>query len=281
MTKVWLVTGSGSGLGYSIAEAVLASGDNIVAGARRPEQLASLVERYPGRITPVKHDVRHEAAAQSAAEAALSQYGRLDVLVNNAGYGHFAPFEQITSEEFRDIVETCFFGVVFTTRAALPVMRRQRSGHIFQISSVGGRMTMPGNSPYHAAKWAVGGFSDSLAAEVETFGVKVCTLEPGGIRTNWANRAGENTPRLFPEYEESVGTVYRLLESVRGQPEGDPKKIADLIVRLSNMEQIPRRLILGRDAENRVRSLEELRTAEAGRYRAMTLSTVAEEALNS
>jgi NAD(P)-dependent dehydrogenase (short-subunit alcohol dehydrogenase family) len=207
-------------------------------------------------------------------QTAVNKYGRLDVLVNNAGYGYFAPFEQMTSEQFRDVVETCLFGVVYTTRAALPVMRRQKSGHIFQVSSVGGRMAIPGNSPYHAAKWAVGGFSDSLAAEVAPFGVKVCTLEPGGIRTNWAQRAGENSPELMPEYQESVGAIYQLLAAVRGNSEGDPQKIAAVILKLANTRDVPLRLILGKDAETRVKNAESARGIEAAKYRELTLSTV-------
>ncbi len=274
MAKVWLITGSGNGLGRDIAEAALAAGDQVVAGARRTNELNALVEQYGERITPVTLDVREEEAAKAAVQTALDKYGRLDVLVNNAGYGYFAPFEQMTSDQFRDVVETCLFGVVYTTRATLPVMRRQRSGHIFQVSSVGGRMAMPGNSPYHAAKWAVGGFSDSLAAEAAPFGVKVCTLEPGGIRTNWAQRAGENSPQVLPEYDESVGTIYRLLAAVRGNAEGDPKRIADLIVKLAKQEDIPRRLILGKDAESRVKNVESARAQEAEKYRELTLSTV-------
>jgi NAD(P)-dependent dehydrogenase (short-subunit alcohol dehydrogenase family) len=274
MAKVWLITGSGNGLGRDIAEAALAAGDSVVAGARRLEELGSLVEKYGQRITPVTLDVREEAAAKAAVQTAVEKYGRLDVLVNNAGYGFMAPFEQITSEQFRDVVETCLFGVVYTTHAAIPVMRQQRSGHIFQISSIGGRIAFPGNSPYHAAKWAVGGFSDSVAAEVALFGVKVCTLEPGGIRTNWAQRAGENSPELLPDYEESVGAIYKLLASVRGKAEGDPKRIAALIVDLANTEDVPRRLILGKDAEVRVQLVEAARAEEAAKYRELTLSTV-------
>ena len=274
MAKIWLITGSGNGLGRDIAEAALVAGDSVVAGARRLEELNSLVEQYGERVTPVKLDVREEEAAKAAVQAASDKYGRLDVLVNNAGYGYFAPFEQMTSEQFRDVVETCLFGVVYTTHAALPVMRKQKSGYIFQVSSVGGRMAMPGNSPYHAAKWAVGGFSDSVAAEVAPFGVKVCTLEPGGIRTNWAQRAGENSPEVMPEYEESVGAIYRLLASVRGNAEGDPKKIADVIVKLANTQDVPKRLILGKDAEARVKNVESARSEEAAKYRELTLSTV-------
>jgi NAD(P)-dependent dehydrogenase (short-subunit alcohol dehydrogenase family) len=274
MAKVWLITGSGNGLGRDIAEAALDAGDSVVAGTRRLEELNSLVERYGERITPVKLDVRDEEAAKAAVQAALDTYGRLDVLVNNAGYGHLAPFEQTSAEDFRDVIETCLFGVVYTTRAAVPVMRKQRSGHIFQVSSVGGRMAMPGNSPYHAAKWAVGGFSDSLAGEVAAFGVKVCTLEPGGIRTNWANRAGENSPELLPDYEPSIGVIYKLLEAVRGNSEGDPKKIAEVVVKLANSEDVPKRLILGVDAETRVKHVEEARAEEAAKFREVTLSTV-------
>ncbi len=226
MAKVWLITGSGNGLGLDIAKAALAAGDRVAAGARRLEELSPLVEQYGERITPVKLDVREEEAAKAAVQTALDKYGRLDVLVNNAGYGYFAPFEQMTSEQFRDVVETCLFGVVYTTHAALPIMRKQRSGHIFQVSSVGGRIAMPGNSPYHAAKWAVGGFSDSLAGEVAPFGVKVCTLEPGGIRTNWAQRAGENSPKVMPSMKSRLvaSTSYwpRFVEKQRAIPKKLP-----------------------------------------------------------
>jgi NADP-dependent 3-hydroxy acid dehydrogenase YdfG len=156
MSKVWLVTGSGNGLGRDIAEAALAAGDSVVAGARRTEELAPLVARYGERLKPVKLEVRDEGAAKAAVQLAVDTFGRLDVLVNNAGYGQFAPFEQMSAEDFQAIVDTCFYGVVYTTRAAVPVMRKQKSGHIFQVSSVGGRHAVPGNTPYHAAKrWAV------------------------------------------------------------------------------------------------------------------------------
>jgi NAD(P)-dependent dehydrogenase (short-subunit alcohol dehydrogenase family) len=156
----------------------------------------------------------------------------------------------------------------------LPVMRKQKSGHIFQVSSIGGRMAMPGNSPYHAAKWAVGGFSDSIAAEVAAFGVKVCSLEPGGIRTNWARRAGENPPELLPEYEESIGALRRRLTAALENAEGDPKKIAAVIVKLANSDAVPKRLVLGKEAEFWVKSAETARAEEAAEYRDLTLSTV-------
>src|ERR1700675_3341127 len=275
--KTWLITGSGNGLGRNIAEAALEAGDNVVAGARRMEELASLVAQYGERVKPVKLEVREEIAAKAAVQLAIETFGRLDVLVNNAGYGKIAPFEQISAEEFQGIVDTCLYGVVYTTRAAIPVMRKKKSGHIFQVSSVGGRIAYGGNTPYHAAKWAVGGFSDALAMEVAPFGVKVCTLEPGGIRTNWARRAGQKAPDLLPDYEASVGSMLTLLRSLEGRSEGDPRKIADLIVQLANSDDVPVRLILGVDAEKRVQQAEAAGASEAQKWGRLTSSTVFED----
>src|ERR1700692_4030958 len=221
MAKVWLITGSGNGLGRNIAEAALAAGDTVVAGARRTEELKPLVAQYGRRGKPVTLEVRDEAAAKAAVQLAVDTFGRLDVLVNNAGYGQIAPFEQISAEDFQAIVGTCFYGVVYTTRAAIPIMRRQKSGHIFQVSSVGGRLAVAGNTPYHAAKWAVGALRDALAREVAPFGVKICSLEPGGIRTNWARRARQQAPELLPEYEASVGATLKVLQTHEVLSEGD------------------------------------------------------------
>ena len=277
MSKVWLITGSANGLGRDIAEAALAAGHSVVAGARRTEELAPLVAQYGERVKSVGLEVRDEAAAKAAVQLAVDSFGRLDVLVNNAGYGQIAPFEQMSAEDFQAVVDTCFYGVVYTTRAAVPVMRKQKSGHIFQVSSVGGRLAVPGNTPYHAAKWAVGGFSDSLALEVAPFGIKVCTLEPGGIRTNWARRAGQNSPQLLPEYENSVGTNLNVLRGLEGRSEGDPRKIAGVILKLANSDEVPVRLILGVDAEQLVQQAEAARASEAEKFRHLTVSTVFED----
>src|ERR1700684_559510 len=277
MSKVWLITGSGNGLGMDIAEAALAAGDSVVAGARRTEELGPLVAEYGERGKAGRLEVRDEAAAKAAVQLAVDSFGRLDVLVNNAGYGQIAPFEQMSAEDFQAVMDTCFYGVVYTTRAAIPLMRKQKSGHIFQVSSVGGRLGVPGNTPYHAAKWAVGGFSDSLAMEVAPFGVKICTLEPGGIRTNWARRAVQNAPDLLPEYEATVGSFLGILRGLEGRAEGDPRKIADVIVQLANSDEVPVRLILGVDAEKRVMQAEAARAAEAEKWRDLTVSTVFED----
>jgi NAD(P)-dependent dehydrogenase (short-subunit alcohol dehydrogenase family) len=277
MSKVWLVTGSGSGLGRDIAEAALAGGDRLIAAARRPEQLKDLAEKYGGSVRTAALGVTNEAAAQAAVQLAVDTFGRLDVLVNNAGYGQFAPFEQMTASDFKAVVDTCFYGVVYTTRAAVPVMRRQKSGWILQVSSIGGRITVPCNTPYHAAKWAVGGFSESLAAEVAPFGVKVCTLEPGGIRTNWGQRARQDAPDLLPDYQTSIGPVFEALKRIAGKEESDPRKIAHAILKLVAGDTAPRRLVLGVDAANRLKQWEGARAKEAEEWRWMTESTVSDE----
>src|ERR1700692_3312219 len=245
MSKVWFVTGSASGLGRSIAEAVLTSGDHLVATARYPRRLADLAQKYGNQIRTAPLDVADEGAAHAAVQVAVDTFGRLDVVVNNAGYGDVAPFEQLSSDRFKAVIDTNFYGVVYVTRAALPIMRKQKSGCILQISSVGGRLTLPGNTPYHAAKWAVGGFTESLAQEVAPFGVKVCALEPGGMRTNWGARGNKDTPDLLPEYEPSVGAVATALASYWGNEMSDPAKVAQLILRLADSEHLPAHLLLG------------------------------------
>src|SRR5262244_1127292 len=226
MSKVWLVTGSASGLGRNIAEAVLASGARLVATARDPRRLQDLLDKYGDQVRATQLDVSDETAAEIAVQMAVEAFGRLDVLVNNAGYGDVAPFEQLSSERFKAVIDTNFYGVVNLTRAALPIMRKQKSGCILQISSVGGRLALPGSTAYHAAKWAVGGFTEALAQEVSPFGVKVCALEPGGMRTNWGTRAIKDTPELLPDYEPSVGAIVKALHALWGNENSDPAKAA-------------------------------------------------------
>lgn len=273
MSKIWLVTGSASGLGRHIAEAVLAAGDRLVATARDPGRLRALEEKYGGQIRTVALDVVDEAAAAAAVQLAVDAFGRLDVVVNNAGYGDTAPFEQVSSARFKALIETNFFGVVNVTRAALPVMRRQKSGCILQISSVGGRLASPGNSGYHAAKWAVGGFTESLAQEVAPFGVKVCALEPGGMRTNWGVRANKETPVLLPEYEPSVGAFIKAVASVWGNENSDPAKVAQVILQLADMDKLPAHLLIGSDAVQFAAQAEATRATEAERWRKLSVST--------
>ena len=273
MSKVWLVTGSASGLGRNIAEAVLASGDRLVATARDPRRLAELVEKYGDQVRTAPLDVADEEAAYAAVQVAVDAFGRLDVVVNNAGYGDIAPFEQMSSKRFKAVVDTNFYGVVNVTRAALPIMRKQKSGYILQISSVGGRLALPGSAAYHAAKWAVGGFTEALAQEVAPFGVKVCALEPGGMRTNWGARANKDIPDLLPDYEPSVGAVIESLKTLWGRENSDPAKVAQVVLRLAASDRLPAHLLLGSDAVQYAGQAEAARAADADRWREMSVST--------
>src|SRR5712691_11039493 len=273
MSKVWLVTGSASGLGRNIAEAVLASGDRLVATARDPRRLEDLAGKYGDQLRAAPLDVADESAAYAAVQAAVDAFGRLDVVVNNAGYGDVAPFEQLSSERFKAVMDTNFYGVVNVTRAALPVMRKQKTGCILQISSVGGRLALPGSTPYHAAKWAVGGFTESLAQEVAPFGVKVCALEPGGMRTNWGARANQDTPELLQDDEPSVGAVMQALASYWGHEVSDPVKVAQVILRLADRDWLPAHLLIGSDAVEFSGQAEATRAAEAERWREFSVST--------
>jgi NAD(P)-dependent dehydrogenase (short-subunit alcohol dehydrogenase family) len=260
-------------LGRHIAEAVLASGDRLVATARDPRRLEDLVKKYGEQIRAVPLDVTDEQAACAAVQAAVESFGRLDVLVNNAGYGDIAPFEQLSPERFKALIDTNFYGVVYTTRAALPIMRKQKSGCILQISSVGGRLALPGSTGYHAAKWAVGGLTEALAQETAPFGVKVCALEPGGMRTNWGTRAFEGTPELLPDYEPSVGAVVKQLAPLWGNENSDPVKVAEVVIRLAASDNLPAHLLIGSDAIQFATQAETARAADAERWRELSVST--------
>jgi NAD(P)-dependent dehydrogenase (short-subunit alcohol dehydrogenase family) len=272
MSKVWLITGSGSGLGRNIAEAALNAGDQVVATARNVRQLDELVAQYGANVRAVELDVTNESQGLAAVDAAVDAFGRLDVLVNNAGYGDTRPFEQVPSNEFRQLVETCFFGAVNLTRAALPVMRRQRSGHIIQISSLGGRTAFPGNAAYFASKWAVGGFTEGLALETAPFGVKVTALEPGGMRTNWGKRANADRPAWLPDYEPSVGASVKQLEGYWGNESGDPIRVAEVVLKITDTETLPPHILLGSDAFQFARQAEQARAADADRWQAVSVS---------
>ncbi|HEX7816289.1 SDR family NAD(P)-dependent oxidoreductase [Dyella sp.] len=273
MSKTWLITGSARGLGRFIVEAALAAGDNVLATARDPGRLDDLKAVHGDRLASFMLDVTDMMAAQAAVEAAVAAFGRLDVLVNNAGFGHLAPFEQASEVDFRSQIDTNFYGVVNLSRAALPVMRRQRAGHIIQLSSVGGRMGTPGMSAYQAAKWAVGGFTEVLAKETAGFGVKVVAVEPGGMRTDWGYNARGNAPELLPEYQASVGAIQQLLQHYVGHEIGDPAKVAQVIVDLTRRESVPTHLLLGSDAQHVFNQADAVRRQEAEAWADVTRST--------
>lgn len=272
-SKVWLVTGSSRGLGRSIASAAAASGARVIATARRPKDLDGLVGKYPGRVRAVALDVTDPQAARTAVEATLTAFGRLDVVVNNAGYANSAPIEEMADDDFRAQVEANLYGVVNVTRAALPVMRNQRSGAFVQVSSIGGRVGgTPGMGAYQTAKFAVEGFSEVPASEVGSLGIKVIIVEPGGFRTEWQ---GSSMVRhaVGPDYEETVGRINQFREVSQGTQPGDPDRAGAAIVEVVAQDDPPRRLPLGSDALASALAAGAARDAEAKKWARVSRST--------
>jgi NAD(P)-dependent dehydrogenase (short-subunit alcohol dehydrogenase family) len=243
-----LITGSSRGLGRALTTAVLDRGDQVVATARTPDQLIDLVDRYGDLVRTCRLDVTNADAAREAVDVALAAFGRIDVVVNNAGYADSAPFEEVSDDDFRAQVEANFFGVVNVTRAVLPVMHRQRAGHVVQISSIGGRVGgSPGIAAYQAAKFAVAGFSEALAAEVAPLGIKVTIVEPGAFRTDWAG-SSMAIAHVGPDYEATVGAINQRRAGFDRVAPGDPARAAQAIIEVVGVEDPPRRLPLGSDA---------------------------------
>jgi NAD(P)-dependent dehydrogenase (short-subunit alcohol dehydrogenase family) len=272
MAQVWLITGSARGLGRAIAEAVLAAGDKLIATARNPQQLSDLVERYGDHVRAVALDVTDEGAAMAAVQLAVDVFGRLDVLVNNAGYGNLAAIEDTTIQDFRAQLETNLFGVVNLTKTAIPVMRRQGAGRILQFSSVGGRVGPIGRGAYAAAKWGVEGFSEVLAKEVGPLGIKVTIIEPGGFRTDFAG-SSQTILADNPAYASTVGAAARFQREFDGAQPGDPKKAAAAVLHIARLDQPPMRLLLGRDAVRAAAEADRTRAEVDRKWRSLSEST--------
>jgi NAD(P)-dependent dehydrogenase (short-subunit alcohol dehydrogenase family) len=278
MPKVFFLTGATRGLGRQVAEATLAAGHELVATARNPDRLADLADRYGRRVLPVALDVADPDAAAAAAAAGVEAFGRLDVVVNNAGYANLASVEDITLADFRAQVDTNLFGVVNVTKAALPVLREQGGGHIIQVSSIGGRLATPGLSAYQASKWAVGGFSEVLAREVGPLGIKVTVLEPGGMQTDWAG-SSMRVPPISEPYQATVGVIARVQhDQGSGAALGDPAKVARVVLEVAGMDDPPLRLILGSEAYAYAAAAARARAeSDAARYQ-LTVSTDRDDA---
>ncbi|OPA91739.1 short-chain dehydrogenase/reductase [Pseudomonas fluorescens] len=246
MPNVWFITGSSRGLGRAITEAALRAGDRVAATARNTRQLDDLVAEFGDAVFPLALDVTDNKQVVQAVEAAAAQFGRLDVVVNNAGYGDVASVEDVTPEDFKAQIDTNFYGVVNVSKAVVPVLRRQGSGHIIQVSSLGGRIGMPGLAAYQSAKWAVGGFSTVLAQEVGPLGVQVTVLEPGGMRTDWSG-SSMTIPPISEPYQQTVGALVQLIGSPGILPTA-PARVAEIVLELALSKDAPLRLLIGADA---------------------------------
>ncbi len=248
MSKIYFITGASSGFGRALAEAVLARGESAVLAARRTDALQELAKRYPQTALAVALDVTDETARRHAVEAALRKFGRVDVLVNNAGQGSLGAMEEFSSAQIRAQMEVNFFGAVELTLALLPLMREQKSGHILNVSSIGGLVSMGGFALYCASKFALEGFSEGLRDEVKPLGIHVTIVEPGAFRTEFSGDANMRPQNSIGDYEPVVEPIRQYLYGSNGKQPGDPHKAALAMIEAVESDDPPLRLMLGADA---------------------------------
>jgi NAD(P)-dependent dehydrogenase (short-subunit alcohol dehydrogenase family) len=279
-SRVWFITGASTGFGRKLAEAVLAKGDRVVATARKEATVADLERLHPNHARAVRLDVTDLRQVTASVEAAIGAFGRIDVLVNNAGYGLLGTVEEVSDTQIRQQFETNFFGLLNVTRAVLPLLREQKSGHILNVTSVGGQVSFPTMGLYHGTKYAVEGMSESLAKEVAAFGIKVTIIEPGAFKTDFGSRSLARAERIAayrPVYEE-------LLKALDGTIFGDPERAAQAMIQAVEAEVPPLRLALGVEALHAIRGKLNSELEEYKRWESVTVSTAfddpAEGALN-
>jgi NAD(P)-dependent dehydrogenase (short-subunit alcohol dehydrogenase family) len=261
--KVWFITGTSRGFGREWAIAALERGDKVAGTARDTATLDDLTQKYGDALLPIALDVTDRDADFAAVKQAHDHFGRLDIVVNNAGYGHFGFIEELSEKDARDQIETNVFGALWITQAALPYLRAQRSGHILQVSSIGGITAFQNVGIYHASKWALEGFSQALAQEVASFGIHVTLIEPGGFSTDWAGSSSKHSEQL-PAYAEAHEEAQRLRAQRVSKP-GDPTASARAVLKIVDAENPPLRVFFGElplqlakaDYENRLKTWEE------------------------
>jgi NAD(P)-dependent dehydrogenase (short-subunit alcohol dehydrogenase family) len=242
LVKTWFITGASKGFGREWTEAALERGDRVAATARNLETLEALVTAHGAAVLPIQLDVTDRLADFEAVRKAADHFGQLDVVVNNAGYGHFGAIEELSEDDVRSQLETNFFGALWVTQSALPIMRAQRSGHIIQISSIGGITAFPTVGAYHASKWALEGFSQALSQEVADFGIKVTLIEPGGYSTDWAGPSATHS-----EENPAYATIRDARNRARaGTPPGDPKASRSAILKVVDADEPPLRIFFGK-----------------------------------
>lgn len=251
--KVWFITGASTGFGRLLAEHVLALGGTVVATARTPDALKDLELRYPATAMLARLDVTDAGQVEGAVQDALARFGQVDVLVNNAGYGLTGAFEEVNDAELKHLFETNVFGLIRVTKALLPHLRERRSGHIVNLSSVGGLVGLPGWSMYNATKFAVEGMSEALALELEPLGISVTIVEPGPFRTDFLGRSGVAAKMTIADYNQTAGKTREYFRTQAGKQAGDPQRAVEAIVAAVSAPKPPRHLLLGKLALQRFR----------------------------
>jgi NAD(P)-dependent dehydrogenase (short-subunit alcohol dehydrogenase family) len=271
--KVWLITGCSKGLGRSLAEAVIEQGYRAVVTARDPDTLNALIELAPERVQALALDVNSEVQIQDAVSRTITRFGRIDVLVNNAGYGLAGAVEEVSDAEAREQMETNVFAVLKLTRAVLPHMRAQKSGHILNVSSAAGFVATPGLGIYNASKFALEGFSEALAQEAAHLGIKVTLIEPGPFRTDWAGPSLATPHKMIGDYADTAHKTIQTLNGYSGKQPGDPQKAARAMILVVESVNPPMRLPLGEMAVGRIRQKLAAMTAELDTWEIVSLDT--------
>lgn len=272
-SKVWLITGSSTGFGRTLAETVLQQGDRVIATARKPEQLEDLISQYSETAIALKLDVTDKQKIKNTVDNAVAKFGQIDVLVNNAGYGLIGALEEVSDEQIQRNFNTNLFGAIDVIRAVLPVMREQQSGHIINMSAIAGFTNELGFSIYGGAKFALEGVSEALQGEVAPLGIKVTIVEPGPFRTDFIGRSLDRVESPMDAYQDTVGNFLNFLNNIEGKQPGDPQKAAEAIIKVVNSDNPPLRLVLGKYAYTKFRKKLESLTAELDAWEPVAMNT--------
>jgi NAD(P)-dependent dehydrogenase (short-subunit alcohol dehydrogenase family) len=271
--KTWLITGCSTGLGQAFAKEILKSGCNVVVTSRKQKDIQDIVADYPATALGLALDVTDKKQIVDVVEQAKAKFGRIDILLNNAGFGYRSAVEEADDRQVEALFATNFFGTVNMLKAVLPTMRQQRSGVIFNVSSIAGRFSNPGSGYYSATKYAIEGMSDALSKEVAPLGIKVVVIEPGAFRTDFSGRSLTGAPNEIADYKETAGKRRKENDHTNGYEPGDPQKAAQAIIKLAECEKPPFRLLLGTDAINIIRPELEAQLKELEDWKEISLST--------
>ncbi len=271
LSRIFFLTGSSRGLGRSLAEAILEAGNQLIATARQPKQLEYLVQRYGECVLPLALDVTDYKQAQAAMQQGAKHFGGLDVVINNAGAAIVGSIEDLTPEQFQEQISLNFMGAIHVAKAAIPIFRKQGQGRLILVSSIGDRIATPGASAYYASKWAVAGFAESLALEVGPLGIKVSAVEPGGMKTDFAEDTSLKVVPSNSAYDDSVGATVRMLKSPNYTSQlGDPGKVANVILKVAGLEEPPLRLLIGTSTMQYAHSFDQARAVADEKWRELS-----------
>lgn len=271
--KTWLITGCSSGLGRAFAQETLKQGYNVIVTSRNLKDIQDIIKDYPETALGIALDVTNKGQVEEVVNQAVKKFGSIDVLINNAGHGYRSAVEEADESQVNELFNTNFFGTVNTIKGVLPIMRKQKSGTIFNVSSIAGRFSNPGSGYYSATKFAIEGMSDALSKEVAPLGIRIVVIEPGAFRTNFTGRSLAGTQTEISDYKETAGKRRKENDHTYGTEPGNPQKAAQAIIKVEESGKVPFRILLGSDAVNLTRSELETQLKELEDWTEISYST--------